>query len=83
MTIYLFKKEDGTQIEKFFPIGKCPDEIICEDGVKAHRVFTSPNITWGKGVLPPSASMRRKKDMIKRNKDADKRMRERWKSCKK
>lgn len=80
--LYSFEKEDGKRIEKFFPIGECPDEIICEDGMKAKRVLSSPNISWGKGFLPSSVASKRKKDMIKRNEEAGQRMRERWKSVK-
>lgn len=80
--LYGFEREDGKRIEKFFPIGECPDEIVCEDGVKAKRILSSPSISWGRGSLPASVASQRKRDMIKRNEEAGKRMRERWKSVK-
>ena len=54
--LYGFEREDGKRIEKFFPMGKCPDEIICEDGIKAKRVFSTPNVSYGRGHLPASVA---------------------------
>jgi len=82
MVLYSFKKEDGTEIELFYPMGECPEEVICDDGTKAKRHFQSPNIKWGKGYLPPSVADKRNRDMKKRNEEAGIRMRERWKSLK-
>ena len=63
--LYEFEKENGERIERFFPAGECPDEITCEDGMKAKRVLSSPNIVWGKGTLPSSVALKRNADMIK------------------
>lgn len=81
MTLYSFQKEDGTKIDKWYPMGECPKEIICEDGQKATRIYGCVGIIW-KGSLPPGAVIKRNADMRKRNEEAGKRMRERWKSCK-
>ena len=80
--LYGFEREDGKRIEKFFPMGECPNEIICEDGVKAKRVFSTPNFSYGRGTLPATVAEKRNKDMKKRQEAADKRMRERWTSVK-
>lgn len=82
MALYAFQKDDGTIIEQFFSMGKCPKEIICQDGSKAYRVYGCPNVNYGKGFLPTSVAEKRNRDMNKRQKEADKRMRERWTSLK-
>lgn len=63
-------------------MGECPDEITCDDGEKAKRAFHAPSISWGKGYLPEAVADKRNRDMKKRNADAGKRMKERWKSVK-
>lgn len=82
MAIYSFVRPDGVEVEKSFPMGECPKEITCDDGVVAKRQFFAPSIKWSGGFVPPSASAQRKKEMTARNKDVDSRMRERWKSVK-
>lgn len=76
--LYGFEREDGKRVEKFFPMGECPNEIICEDGIKATRIFSTPNFSYGRGSLPASVAEKRNRDMKKRNEEAGKRMRERW-----
>lgn len=81
MIIYSFIREnDGIEVEKFFPIGKCPDEIVCDDGAVAKRCFNPPSIQWKGGYIPPTASQKRKGDMTMQNKRSDRKMRERWQS---
>lgn len=84
MPIYEFKKENGEIIEQIFPIGKCPSEITCEDGKKAIRIISNSYIAFfdGNGSSNSNAS-KLNKQMNRRQKQADSRMRQRWKSVKK
>lgn len=43
MTPYLFKLPDGSLVEKCFPMGQCPSQIMV-DGFPAKRVFTAPSV---------------------------------------
>lgn len=42
---YEFQKEDGEIITRQFRMGECPWEIVCEDGQKAKRIYSIPNIS--------------------------------------
>lgn len=69
MPVYCYRREDGEVVERIYPITNTPNEIVCEDGVKAVKVFNSFNIAWGRGGMP-SASLkaqneRRTRDNIK------------------
>ena len=83
MALYAFQKDDGTVVEQFFPMGECPKEITCQDGKKAYRMYGCPNVNYGRGFLPTSVAEKRNKEMRKRQAQADKRMRQSWKSVKK
>lgn len=83
MALYAFQKDDGTVVEQFFPMGKCPKEITCQDGSKAYRIYGCANVTYKGGFLPTSVAEKRNKEMRKRQALADKRMRQSWKSVKK
>lgn len=82
MVLYSFKREDnGEWVQQFHPMGECPQEIICEDGVKAKRGYEgAPAVKWGKGFLPVGEALKRKKDMTKRNEKAGDKGRAYWKS---
>ena len=82
MALYEFQKEDGTTIELSFKMGECPSETICDDGQRATRVFSVPNI----GMFSPNGQCNNadalNADMKRRQEKADKTMRERWPSAK-
>lgn len=83
MVLYAFQKDDGSVVEQFFPVGECPKEITCQDGTKAYRIYGCANVTYKGGFLPTSVAQKRNKQMRKRQAQADKRMRQSWKSLKK
>lgn len=60
--IYSFKKETGEFIDLKFPMGECPSEVICDDGVKAVRVFCAPFV-----AIKKSGSSERQDDAKWRN----------------
>ena len=81
MAIYSFRREsDGKMIDRKFPIGECPDENICDDGVVAQHLITAPNVQWKGGFMPPGQSMKRNADMKRRQSDSGRRMRDNWES---
>jgi len=80
---YEFKREDnGEIVEKNFPMGECPKFIVCEDGVRANRIFSVPfvQIMGTNGHVTGDGAAKLNADMKARQSAADKRMRERWKS---
>jgi len=80
---YEFMREDnGEIIEKNFPMGECPKFINCEDGTRANRIFSVPFVRMmgTDGHVTGDGAARLNADMRKRQDDANKRMRERWKS---
>lgn len=82
---YEFQREDnGEIIKKDFPMGECPKFIVCEDGVKAKRIFSVPfvSIMGANGHVTGDGAAKLNADMKARQAAADKRMRERYKSCK-
>ncbi len=82
---YEFKREDnGDIVEKDFPMGECPKFIICEDGVKANKIISLPfiSIMGSNGHASGDGASRLNADMNRRQREADARMRERWRSCK-
>jgi hypothetical protein len=80
--LYGFQTEDGEQISEFFPMGQCPDEITLEDGRIAKRVYSCNIGMFSKKGSVGGNAAKLNAEMTKRNEEAGKRMRERWKSCK-
>lgn len=82
MALYEFQKDDGEVIELSFKMGECPKEVICDDGQKAVRIYSCPNI----GLFSPNGQCNNSSalnaDMKRRQEKADKSMRERWPSVK-
>jgi hypothetical protein len=81
---YEFKREDnGDIVEKDFPMGECPKFIVCDDGVRANKVISIPFISMigRNGHASGDGASRLNADMSRRQKEADARMRERWRSC--
>ncbi len=64
---YEFEKEDGTIISESFPMGKCPKEIVCEDGQKAKKIFSLPYIV----VKGSSSEAIKKRDNLKRREEVE------------
>lgn len=85
MAIYQFKRENDNKIvQQIFPIGTCPSEIICEDGIKAKRIISVPYVSFfDKNGSSNSNASKLNKEMKKRQEKANKKMRQRWKSVKK
>lgn len=79
MAIYGFKTDNGEELEMSFPMGECPTEVLLPDGRIAKRVFFAPQVKFMGGFLPPSAAIKRKSDMTKRNSAAHERGKEYWK----
>lgn len=80
---YEFKREDnGEIVERDFPMGKCPKFIVCDDGMEAMRIFSVPfvSIMGTNGHVTGDGAAKLNADMRKRQDEANKRMRERWKS---
>lgn len=80
---YEFEREDnGEIVERNFPMGECPKFIVCDDGVRANRIFSVPFVQMmgTDGHVTGDGAARLNSDMRKRQDDANKRMRERWKS---
>jgi len=53
MPIYTYEREDSELIEREFSIHDFPQEIVCEDGQKAHKVIVSANVLargWATGL---------------------------------
>lgn len=81
MILYAFEIQDTDEkVEKFFPMGECPNEIELQDGRKAVRRLGCPNITFGNGVLPLSQADRRRKMMTQKNIDSGKKGEQKWRS---
>lgn len=77
--LYEFEREDGTWVERFYPFGQCPKEIICEDGVKAfHRHRTAPAISWKAGSEPSSLLRKQAESRYRSNIQAGKRGEHEW-----
>lgn len=83
MALYSFQTDDGEEVERRFPMGKCPKEIALDDGRIAKRVFCAPDVSmfsgghaFGDGATKLNADMRRRQE------EAGKRMRDNWKSVK-
>lgn len=81
MAFYEFRREDnGETFERNFPVGKCPRFVICEDGVKACRIFTAPKVSMfsGNGTAFDASALNA--DMKRRNEAAGRRMKDTWPS---
>ena len=66
--IFEFVRPDGKWIQREFPCGKCPPEVIDDDGVKAERGWrTAPDVSWKSGQESPSAKQRINDDIRRRN----------------
>ena len=85
MPEYSFEREDnGEIVTRFFKMGECPESIVLDNGVKAIRAWVAPYVSmlgsdghaFGDGAAKLNAEMK------SRQAAADKRMRERYKSCK-
>lgn len=82
MVLYQFKRDDGILVEKWYPIGECPKEIVCDDGRPARRVLFAPSVTWKGGYLPPSAAQARNTMMNRMQEDAARKSCDSWPSYK-
>ena len=83
MVSYSFETDDGEEVERQFPMGKCPEEITLDDGRTARRVFKSPNISlFSNGHVSGASAARLNADMKKRQERAGKRMKDNWESVK-
>ena len=80
--LYSFCTDDGEEISQFFPMGKCPSEIILEDGRIAKRTYNCNISMFSTEGSSGSNAAKLNAEMRKRNEAAGKRMRERWQSCK-
>ena len=80
--LYAFQTEDGQTISEFFPMGECPKELILKDGRVAKRVYKSNVSMFSKEGSSGSNASKLNAQMRKRNEEAGKRMRQRWKSVK-
>lgn len=80
--LYAFFTEDGEEINRFFPIGQCPNQIVLDDGRIAKRSFKSNVSMFTKQGSSGSNASKLNNEMKKRNEEAGKRMKERWKSVK-
>ena len=78
--LYEFKREDGEWIEMEFPIGQCPREIACSDGVKARRGWrTPPQVVWKDGQEPEATLARKSQRRRRDNIEAGRRGHDYWK----
>ena len=76
---YEFKRPDGEWVEKEFPIGTCPSEITCDDGVVARRGWrTAPSVSWKPGQESEYEKIRKKEQRTKDNLAAGDRGRNEW-----
>lgn len=79
---YDFKRDDGAWIEVAFPIGKCPDTMTCDDGVKARRGWrpdSLPSVSWKDGQETDAYRSARDERRTKDNMAAGERGRGEWK----
>ena len=81
MPFYNFESEEGEILTEFFKMSEVPKEIE-RSGKLYKRKYSCPNISYGKGYLPPTESERRRKMMTKENERAGERGREYWRSKK-
>lgn len=80
MAIYEFQKEDGEIVCKQFPMGKCPKEIECDDGIKARRIFSSGiSMSFKEGQETSAKLKSMNEKMRKANIEAGERGRKEWK----
>ena len=80
---YDFRREDNNEIvERAFPMGKCPKEIVCDDGVVAKRVFYAPRVSMFGGNGTAFDAGKLNADMKARNEAAGRRMKDTWQSVK-
>ena len=77
---YCFRREDGRVVERQFPFGKCPKEIVDEDGMKARHIFTPANIQWAEGFMPEATASARNERRRMDNIRAGERGRADWKA---
>ena len=79
---YDFLREDGQWVTKMFPFGKCPDEIIDDDGVKAKRGWRADAvyISWKDGHEPSSLVVSRREKRTQDNINAGKRGEKEWRA---
>lgn len=82
MAIYEFKTDDGETVLRQFPIGTCPRTVTTDDGREARRVFgCNVSLFSAGGHLSGDGASRIGAEMRRRQSEAGKRMRERWKPC--
>ena len=79
MTYEFQRESDDVIIEQKFPMGKCPEFIICDDGVRANRIFSVPFFTFKEGQEPSSHLRSMNEHMRKANIEAGERGRKEWK----
>lgn len=80
---YDFQREDdGAILTMEFPMGECPKEIVCDDGVVAKRIFHAPHLSMFGGRGTAFNASKLNADMRSRNEAAGRRMRDSWKSVK-
>jgi len=77
---YCFKRDDGRVVERQYPFGQCPREIVDDDGVKARRIFTPANIQWAEGFMPEATAMARNERRRIDNINAGNRGRSDWRA---
>lgn len=83
MPFYCFKREDdGKVVEKKFSISECPSFIVCEDGVKAIKIFTPSHVSMFDANGTARDASKLNADMRAKNKAAGSRMKDNWQSYK-
>lgn len=83
MANYSFVTDDGESIERKYPIGECPKEIILDDGRVAKRVFSCNfSMFSAGGHTSGDAAAKLNADMKRRQAEAGRRMRDNWQSVK-
>ena len=79
---YTFQREDGKCVDKIFPFGQCPKEIVDDDGVRAVRIFKPFNIAWKAGQETDAQLWALSDKRKKANIEAGERGRKMWKERK-
>lgn len=80
--LYSFQTQDGQIVERFFSMNECPNEIILDDGRVAKKNYGGKVTMFSKEGSSGSNASKLNAQMRKRNEQAGKRMRQRWKSVK-
>lgn len=73
MPLYLFKKQNGQEIQMLYPMNSVPKQIVLQDGSIAVRQISVPNL-----IGTPESKQRIKKQQTKKNIEAGNRGRTYW-----